>query len=183
SGSEDFQDGDLVFQFPTCTDQFGMPADLNPEAKPFTLVEERKGQRNRQEIEETAKALPEEERVVDPVIPEYQSEFSVDHESENDEMDTLYLNTYPRRERHHPKILTYGSLGQPSVVELGVDKLNHPKTDCTWRFCFRAKKWMLTMEGRVIIEPQELTDFQCAIPGSGHQYTGLHSEVHSENTP
>ena len=28
---------------------------------------------------------------------------------------------------------------------------------------FIAKKWMLTMEGRVIIEPQELTDFQSAL--------------------
>ncbi|KAI7790124.1 hypothetical protein IRJ41_004756 [Triplophysa rosa] len=102
SGSEDFQDEDLVFQFPTCTDQFRTPADLNPEAEPFRPVEERHGERQRKEIEETAEALPEDQRVVDPVTPEDQSELSVDSESENDDMDTPYLNTYPRRERNRP---------------------------------------------------------------------------------
>ncbi|KAI7790543.1 hypothetical protein IRJ41_024972, partial [Triplophysa rosa] len=71
----------------------------------------------------------------------------------------------------------------PSDVEGSLSVPSTPRLIALGDSVSRAKKWMLTMESRVIIEPQKLTDFQCAIPGSGHQYTGLHSEVHSENTP
>lgn len=56
---------------------------------------------------------------------------------------------------------------------------------------FIAKTWMLTMEGRVIMEQQELTDFQSALAilfgcyyvfnvqyqERGNECTGVHSEV------
>lgn len=105
---------------PTCTDQFRTAVVLNPEAEPFTSVKERDGEKQKQENEGTAVALPiQEQIVVDPGIPEDHSELSDDHTSENNEMDTPYLNTYQRRARHRPKILTYESLG-PCTMQVRI---------------------------------------------------------------
>lgn len=58
SGIEDFQDKDLLLPCPTCTDQFRTAVVLNPEAEPFTSVKERDGEKQKQENEGTAGALP-----------------------------------------------------------------------------------------------------------------------------
>lgn len=50
------------------------------------------------------------------------SEEQASRESEDD--DSLPVHSYSRRERRRPKILTYDSLGQPSVVEVVIGRLN-----------------------------------------------------------
>ncbi|XP_067291128.1 uncharacterized protein [Pseudorasbora parva] len=51
----------------------------------------------------------------------------------------------------------------PADVEGSLSLPSTPRLIALGESVFIAKKWMLTMEGRVIIEPQELTDFQSAL--------------------
>ncbi|KAF4110485.1 hypothetical protein G5714_007516 [Onychostoma macrolepis] len=126
SENEDFQNGELVLQFPTSLSQCQNPACLNPEAEPFTpSVEQHREREPKRTEEDIAEEVLEERREADLGMPAVQSEISEEQasvESEND--DSLPVNSYPRRERRRPRILTYDSLGQPSVVEVVMDRLS-----------------------------------------------------------
>ncbi|XP_073668068.1 uncharacterized protein [Paramisgurnus dabryanus] len=144
---EDFQDVDLVLQFPSYLDQ--CKTGLNPEADPFTPAMEQQSERLQQGIaeetgedlpeeqtEETEEDLPEEQIEEDIETSEEQSEFSEGQALEDNGLDLPSFNMHPKRERRRPKILTYESLGQPSVVEIDVDRLdmgNAPIAQGLWR--------------------------------------------------
>lgn len=146
---EDFQDVDLVLQFPSYLDQCKTPSGLNPEADPFTPAMEQQSERLQQGIadetgedlpeeqtEETEEDLPEEQIEEDIETSEEQSEFSEGQALEDNGLDLPSFNMHPKRERRRPKILTYESLGQPSVVEIDVDRLdmgNAPIAQGLWR--------------------------------------------------
>ncbi len=83
---------------------------------------EREPQRTEEEI---AEEVLEERREADIGMPAVQSEISEEQASvESEDDDSLPVKSYPRRERRRPRMLTYDSLGQPSVVEVAMDTLN-----------------------------------------------------------
>lgn len=43
---------------------------------------------------------------------------------------TLPVTNYPQRERHRSRMLTYGALGQPIVVDIGVEDLHMCISSC-----------------------------------------------------
>ncbi|KAI2652210.1 Retrovirus-related Pol polyprotein [Labeo rohita] len=152
SENEDFQNDELVLQFPTSLRQCQNPAHLSPEAEPFTPSGDQRWEQQRlRSEEEITEGVLEEQRDEDPGMSTGQSEVSEEQtpfESEESELsqeqasveseddDSLTVNSYPRRQRHRRKILTYESLGQPSVVEVAMDRLNvSPETSVQslWR--------------------------------------------------
>lgn len=53
--------------------------------------------------------------------------------SEEDDPEQQPATSYPQRERRRPKMLTYKALGEPMVVEVGVESLQvslQPAEDC-----------------------------------------------------
>ncbi|KAL0969932.1 hypothetical protein UPYG_G00234720 [Umbra pygmaea] len=42
-------------------------------------------------------------------------------------------------------------------------KKTHPEADCFWDSVLEANGWMLTVNGKVLIGPQELPDFDSAL--------------------
>ncbi|KAK2872955.1 hypothetical protein Q8A67_022852 [Cirrhinus molitorella] len=82
------------------------------------------GQPPRIEEEITEGAL-EEQMEEDPGMPAGQPEVSGEQASvESEDDDSIPVNSYPRRERSQTKILTYELLGQPSVVEVAMNRLS-----------------------------------------------------------
>lgn len=132
--NEDFQDGELVLQFPTSLSQCQNPVCLNPEAEPFTPSVEQHGEREPQRTEEEMLEVLEERREADLGMSVVQSEISEEQASvESEDDDSLPVNSYPRREHRRPRMLTYESLGQPSVVEVAIDRLNASKESAVQR--------------------------------------------------
>ncbi|KAL1252633.1 hypothetical protein QQF64_017326 [Cirrhinus molitorella] len=89
------------------------------------------GQPPRIEEEITEGAL-EEQMEEDPGMPAGQPEVSGEQASvESEDDDSIPVNSYPRRERSQTKILTYELLGQPSVVEVAMNRLSvSTETQC-----------------------------------------------------
>lgn len=111
--NEDFQDGELMLQFPTSLRQCRKSVRLNPDVEPFMPNVEQHWEQGSQRIEEEIADDGPEERVEEYLgMPAGQSRESKEQASvESEDDDSIPLNSYPRRERRHPKILTFDSLG------------------------------------------------------------------------
>lgn len=126
SENEDFQNSELVLQFPTSLSQCWNPACLNPEAELLMPSVEQCWDRQSLRIKkDRTERAPEEQTEEDTGMPAEQSGESEEQTSvESDDDDSIPVNSYPMRDCRRTKILTYESLGHPSVVEVAMDRLN-----------------------------------------------------------
>lgn len=127
SDSENSDDGELVCHFPNHQQQSQRTVNLDPAAEPFVPeMDYREEESAPQDVgEDIVDNTPVEDGDDNASEPgDGLLESSEQPTSEEDEPASPTVSAYPQRERRRPRMLTYGTLGEPSVVEVGVANLH-----------------------------------------------------------
>lgn len=139
SDSENSEDAELVCRFPHHQRPSHGTVRMNPDAEPFVpeMVHQERGS-GREEVErdvmDITPAAGGEDHVAEP--GESLQESSEEPASEEDVPAPSSAAAYPQRQRRPRRMLTYRALGEPAVVEVGVDSLNvsmSPACNRLWR--------------------------------------------------
>ncbi len=115
SDSDDNEGYELCCKFPPRSEQSVKPITMNPEAEPFESAIMN---------DDLPEYLPDSEEEANSDVIEAEEENvpqedSVSEEEDQDsvsELEVSQSSTYPQRQRHQPKMLTYNELGEPTVV-------------------------------------------------------------------
>lgn len=123
SDSKSSDDTELVCQFLLLQPQCQGTVSLNPNAKPF-VPEMELGEIQPGQVDVETDTAPEDDQDDYTAGPEENPlELSERFASEEDEPEPQPVIAYPQGERRRRRMLTYGSLGEPTVVEVGVKSL------------------------------------------------------------
>lgn len=119
SGSDDDERYELCCKFPPHSEHSAKLTTLNPEAEPFepAMMDEYlpECQPDAGEGENAEVTGTEEEN-----IPQEDSDSEEGDQDSVSELEVPQSCTYPQRQRHQPKMLTYNELGEPTVVRRNV---------------------------------------------------------------